>query len=167
METRQMQYHVLKNLDINFRMSRDYVLYDEYGNELERQHILPYCQITMDESDVEDMLENANAVADKVTVYLKHTTTTHPIENINDISGARQIIQNAVAILIDYYTDQSFHDEYIKVMSPNVSRFEYFETTATEETRVFLMFKHNLLSSEVLMPARPGAVVNEYEVITK
>ena len=158
-------YYTLKNLDINIRMSIDHVLYDEFGHEIQRQELLPYSQVSMDLSDVEDMLENIGAVADNVKLYIKKVSN-HDIVTLDQYSGSRKVIQNALSTLIKNLTNQAFHDSYIKQISSDVSRFEYFEATATEEMKVYIMFKHNIFSSELVLPERPGAIINNYEVIT-
>ena len=71
METTGYDYNVINNLNINIRVTRDIVLHDEFGNEISRTPDIQYSQAVLSMSDVEDMLENANSVAEMLRYIIR------------------------------------------------------------------------------------------------
>ena len=168
METTGYDYNVINNLNINIRVTRDIVLHDEFGNEISRTPDIQYSQAVLSMSDVEDMLENANSVAENVTLYHKKNSVT-PDMTEAQLNVTRNIITNAITTLIDNLTNQEFVSTYVEQLKTGanaVNQFKYRESDAVSETTVYLMYRPDILSSQLIIPRRPGAIVNNYNIVS-
>ena len=175
-KTRQMEqvqdtgydYNVIKNLNLNIRVSRDVVLKDEIGNELTRTPDIKYSQAVLTMSDMEDMLECANSVAENVNLHHKENSLTPDLTS-EQLNQTRKPITNAISTLIDNLTNPEFVSKYVETLDGHgdmkVNRFKYKETSATHETTVYLMYLSDILSATLIIPRRPGAIINNYSVV--
>lgn len=156
-------YNVIANLNMNIRVSRDIVLMNEFGEEISRTPDIQYSQVMLDLSDIEDMLEAANSVADNVVLFHK-SNSQKPTLSQQELNQVRPIITEALSTLVDNLSNPEFLENSVTKVNDNVSRFIFLDKTATHETTVSIMYVPNMLSATLVFPARPGAIVNNYEV---
>ena len=156
-------YNIIANLNMNIRVSRDIVLMNEFGEEISRTPDIQYSQVMLDLSDIEDMLEAANSVADNVVLFHK-SNSQKPTLSQQELNQVRPIITEALSTLVDNLSNPEFLENSVTKVNDNVSRFTFFDKTATHETTVSIMYVPNMLSATLVFPARPGAIVNNYEV---
>ena len=156
-------YNVIANLNMNIRVSRDIVLMNEFGEEISRTPDIQYSQVMLDLSDIEDMLEAANSVADNVVLFHK-SNSQKPTLSQQELNQVRPIITEALSTLVDNLSNPEFLENSVTKVNDNVSRFAFLDKTATHETTVSIMYVPNMLSATLVFPARPGAFVNNYEV---
>lgn len=162
-------YNLIANFNVNIRVSQDRVYRDADGNELLRTPLIDYGQAILSHSDVEDMLEDANSVANNVTVYRKVNSST-PDLTPEQLRDTRHVITEAVATLIDNLTNVEFVSKYVENLqrssptSAAVNRYKHKLIEGDLETTVTLMYTPDILSAELIYPNRPGAIVNNYEL---
>ena len=156
-------YNVIANLNMNIRVSRDIVLMNEFGEEISRTPDIQYSQVMLDLSDIEDMLEAANSVADNVVLFHK-SNSQKPTLSQQELNQVRPIITEALSTLVDNLSNPEFLENSVTKVNDNVSQFTFLDKTATHETTVSIMYVPNMLSATLVFPARPGAIVNNYEV---
>ena len=156
-------YNIIANLNMNIRVSRDIVLMNEFGEEISRTPDIQYSQVMLDLSDIEDMLEAANSVADNVVLFHK-SNSQKPTLSQQELNQVRPIITEALSTLVDNLLNPEFLENSVTKVNDNVSRFIFLDKTATHETTVSIMYVPNMLSATLVFPARPGAIVNNYEV---
>lgn len=156
-------YNIIGNLNMNIRVSRDIVLMNEIGEEISRTPDITYSQVVLSMSDIEDMLEAANSVADNVVLYHKTNSQTPDLTE-QQLRETRGIITDALATLVDNLANVEFLSKNVEKVTPNVNRYTYLDKTATHETVVSIMYKPDVLSATLVFPARPGAIVNNYEI---
>ena len=85
------------------------------------------------------------------------------------LNVTRNIITNAITTLIDNLTNQEFVSTYVEQLKTGanaVNRFKYRESDAVSETTVYLMYRPDILSSQLIIPRRPGAIVNNYNIVS-
>lgn len=156
-------YNIIANLNMNIRVSRDIVLMNEFGEEISRTPDIQYSQVMLDLSDIEDMLEAANSVADNVVLFHK-SNSQKPTLSQQELNQVRPIITEALSTLVDNLSNPEFLENSVTKVNDNVSRFTFLDKTATHETTVSIMYVPNMLSATLVFPTRPGAIVNNYEV---
>lgn len=156
-------YNIIANLNMNIRVSRDIVLMNEFGEEISRTPDIQYSQVMLDLSDIEDMLEAANSVADNVVLFHK-SNSQKPTLSQQELNQVRPIITEALSTLVDNLSNPEFLENSVTKVNDNVSQFTFLDKTATHETTVSIMYVPNMLSATLVFPARPGAIVNNYEV---
>ena len=110
-----------------------------------------------------DMLEAANSVADNVVLFHK-SNSQKPTLSQQELNQVRPIITEALSTLVDNLSNPEFLENSVTKVNDNVSRFTFLDKTATHETTVSIMYVPNMLSATLVFPARPGAIVNNYEV---
>lgn len=164
-------YNIIQNLNLNVRVSRTFVVTDEAGKELFRDLQIDHAQAVLSMSDMEDMLEQANSVADSVTIYHKKDTT-HADLTEEQLRLVRPDITAAIAVLIDNITNEEFVGKYVKAFYPEkpghakICRFTYQNTRGNYETTVSLYYlEENLLAENLIYMNRPGAVINRHQII--
>jgi hypothetical protein len=135
----------------------------EFGEEISRTPDIQYSQVMLDLSDIEDMLEAANSVADNVVLFHK-SNSQKPTLSQQELNQVRPIITEALSTLVDNLSNPEFLENSVTKVNDNVSRFTFLDKTATHETTVSIMYVPNMLSATLVFPARPGAIVNNYEV---
>lgn len=160
-------YNLIANFNVNVRVER-FKLIEGIGEPI-RITDIPYSQAMLDKSDMEDILEKANSVAENVVLYYKDDSgkATLTDEQLNTTRGA---ITNAVVTLVDNLTNEEFMDENVRVlheMDPNnrttgLNSYIYEESKDGYATKVYLTYMPNILSATLIYPNRPGAVVNNY-----
>lgn len=163
-------YNIIANLDFNIRVSRFRVMRNEKGEELSRQRDILYAQAVLDMSDVEDMLENANAVAENVSLFYKEGSKT-PDLTPDQLNQVRPAISEAVSTLIDNLTEPDFIKQHVECIKQGdekntVNRYIHTHVDGEYETRVAIMYLPDVLSNTLIYPARPGAIVNKFDIIT-
>lgn len=165
-------YHNLNNLDINIRISTNQVIYDNNGNVVMKIPMLNNAQVKLTDSDMEDILENANAVANSVTLYYNQNSNTQTLQN-DEINPYRDIIANALSTLLDNLTNVDFISKYIETLvldnsedSVPIDRFKYSEINNDYEVIASLQYKpYDILSNEPIFMKAPGAIINNFTTL--
>lgn len=166
-----LNYTVVDDFNVNIRVSKDRIITDEHGNELVQMPIIDYAQAKLTHSDMEDLMESANAMADSVSLYYKTNSMTPDLQP-NELNEVRPIIGRAIETLLTNFTNEEFVTNYVRTLHPKgdgenqVNRFIYSETDGDEKTLVYLTYvPQNVLSKELVYPVRPGAVVNNFNTV--
>ena len=161
-------YNLIANFNVNVRVERFLLMDTGFGEPL-RVPDIPYSQARLTMSDMEDIIEQANSVADNVTLFYKEDSGKETLtdEQLNSTRGA---ITNAVTTLVDNLTNNEFMAENVKVLhKPDVnnratglSSYIYEEEDGKYLTKVYLTYMPNILSATLIYPNRPGAIVNNF-----
>ena len=165
-------YHILANLNLNIRVSRDRLVYnqDDQNDILMRIPEIEYAQANLDTSDMEDMLEVANSVADTVNLYLYHKEgSERPDMTREELNATRADIASALITLIAGLSNPDIIEKNVEHLtrasedSLPIDRFTYTSTDDNYETRVFIHYvPENILATNPIYMKRPGALVNTY-----
>ena len=171
MKVTDLDYVVVEDFNVNIRVSKDKILTDESGNELTKIPIIDYAQAKLTHSDMEDLMESANAMANSVALYYKTNSLT-PDLTVEELNEVRPIIGKAIETLLNNFTNKEFVEQYVRTLHPKgegthqVNRFVYSETIGNDKTFVYLTYiPQNVLSKELVYPVRPGAVVNTFNTV--
>lgn len=163
-------YNLIANFNVNIRVERFTVVDSPVASEEPLLLLnIPYSQARLGMSDMEDIIECANSVADNVTLFYKDDSgkATLTDEQLNE---TRPAITNAVSTLIDNLTNEDFMNEHVTVLheaDPNnrttgLNSYIHKETKDGYMTKVYLTYMPNILSATLIYPNRPGAVVNNF-----
>lgn len=155
------QYNTLKNVFLSIHTHQDLVLHDEDGNEIHRQVQVPFGQVKMSLSDVEDLFEATNSVADVVTMYCRKTTLTLTDEQLIQV---RPFIEKALKTLLEKMTDEVFVQTKTQPMVNTLRKYTETTVDATHETSVTIIYQPDMFSTKPIFPIRPGAIVNHYKL---
>lgn len=161
-------YNFIANFNVNIRVERFKLIDAPFGEPLRLEDI-PYSQARLSKSDMEDIIESANSVAENVTVYYKEDSGRETLTD-DQLNQTRGAITNAVRTLIDNITNDEFIAENVKVLhepEPNnrvsgLDSYIYTEEDRGYETKVYLTYMPNIMSKTLIYPNRPGAIVNNY-----
>lgn len=161
-------YNLIANFNVNIRVERSRVMTMGIGEPIKLKDI-PYSQARLDKSDMEDILEHANSVAENTVLYYKNDSgkETLTAEQLNKV---RPAINEAVSTLIDNLTNEDWMVQHVKVLhkaDPNnrttgLNSYIHTIEEGEYETKVYLTYMPNVLSATLIYPNRPGAIINNF-----
>lgn len=161
-------YNLIANFNVNVRVERFKVI-PSVGQEPLKVTDIPYSQARLNMDDMEDIIEQANSVAENITIFYKDDSGRETL-TAEQLESTRGAITNAVTTLIDNLTNDDFMRENVHVLheaDPNnrttgLNSYIYTETKDDLETRVYLTYMPNILSKTLIYPNRPGAIINNF-----
>lgn len=159
-----MNYTTLETLNLHVRVTRTMELYDQTGSIIHQESIYDNAQIDLDHSDMEDLLEMANAVAYKVNFHNTDPYETNTLSN-NQLAEIRPVLASSLAQLFESLSDPISMGEFVEHIGNGTYRFEYQDISPQYRTDISLFFLPNMFSRRLFVPVRPGAVVNEFNII--
>ena len=166
--TMSYDYNLIANFNVNIRVERNRLIESGIGEPLKMLDI-PYSQARLDLSDMEDILESANSVAENVTLFYKEDSGKQTLTD-EQLNTVRPVITDAVRTLVDNLTNDDFMTDNVKVLheaDPNnrttgLNSYIHKDIRDGYETKVYLTYMPHILSATLIYPNRPGAIVNNF-----
>lgn len=166
--TTAYDYNLIANFNVNIRVERNRVISAPFGGEIKIPDI-PYSQARLSKSDMEDIIERANSIAENVTLYYKEDSGKQTLTE-EQITITREAITEAVSTLIDNLTNEEWMFNNVRELhkadpSNRMTGLNSYIHTHREddyETKVYLTYMPNVLSATLIYPNRPGALVNNF-----
>ena len=164
----EYNYNLIANFNVNIRVERHRVISTPFGEEIKIPEI-PYSQVRLSKSDMEDIIERANSVAENVTLYYKDDSGKQTLTE-EQVNITREAITDAISTLIDNLTNKYWMLNNVRELhkADPANRMtglnSYIHTYREDgyETKVYLTYMPNILSATLIYPNRPGALVNNF-----
>ena len=164
----EYNYNLIANFNVNIRVERHRVISTPFGEEIKMLNI-PYSQARLSKSDMEDIIERSNSIAENVTLYYKEDSGKQTLTE-EQVNITREAITEAVSTLIDNLTNEEWISNNVRELhkadpSNRMTGLNSYIHTYQEddyETKVFLTYMPNVLSATLIYPNRPGALVNNF-----
>lgn len=161
-------YNLIANLNINIRVERNRIIPAPFGDDI-RISDIPYSQARLSKSDMEDILERANSVANNVTLYYKEDSGKQTLTE-EQLNTTRDAITDAIATMVDNLTNEEWMAKNIRELHKadpanrmtGLNSYIHTYFNGEYETKVYLTYMPNILSAGLIYPNRPGALVNNF-----
>lgn len=161
-------YNLIANLNLNIRVERNRVIASPYGEDIKLPEI-PYSQARLNKSDMEDILERANSVAENVTVYYKEDSGKQTLTD-EQLNLTREAITEAVSTLVDNLQNDEWMNNNVRELHKadpanrmtGLNSYIHEHYDGEHQTKVYLTYMPNILSAVLIYPNRPGALVNNF-----
>ena len=161
-------YNLIANFNVNIRVERNRVIDSPFGEDIKILDIR-YSQARLSKSDMEDIIERANSIAENVTLYYKDDSGKQTLTE-EQVNITREAITDAISTLIDNLTNDYWMLNNVRELhkADPANRMtglnSYIHTYREDdyETKVYLTYMPNILSATLIYPNRPGALVNNF-----
>lgn len=169
MKLEDFNYLFIKTLNVNIRVALSSIEINEDNSTQENYQYL-FKQAILSQSDMEDLLENINAVANEVTIF-DNPEDDQDYLTYEQLVKARRSIERAFQSLLYSYQYQQFKDDFVKTVSSDdeitYQRFIFEDKNElTDEIyKVMITFDNDLFADEPFLPIKPGSIVNHYTKI--
>ena len=107
-------YNLIADFNVNIRVERLRVITTGIGKPIKLRDI-PYSQVRLDKSDMEDILEHANSVAENTVLYYKNDSGRETL-TAEQLDEVRPAINEAIATLSDNLTNEDWMAQHVKVL---------------------------------------------------
>lgn len=166
-------YNLVHKFEASIRVERVRVIDAGIGAPIEVTDI-PYSQVKLDEATMVTIMKQANALVDNVVIYYSPTSST-PILSAAQWSVVEGAVSNGIASLINNLGDESFVAANIftvKAADPDdwlgglaaLDGYTYVEDAGAYTTKVYLTYRPGILTTEPILPAKLGGVINDFHV---
>ncbi|WP_204123226.1 hypothetical protein [Lacticaseibacillus mingshuiensis] len=163
-------YTLIANLNLNIRVERFRIMDPGFGDPLALTDI-PYTQVQLTEDEMAALILGANAMAENVTLYVKAEA---PVISANQLAAVHVALQEALTTLLDHLPDAAFQRDRVQVLQPadpenrasGLNSYVHVLDDGAFQTKVYLTYMPNILSSIRIFPIRPGAVINDFSILT-
>ncbi|MFD1432546.1 hypothetical protein [Lacticaseibacillus yichunensis] len=163
-------YTLIANLNLTIRVERFRIMDPGFGEPLALTDI-PYTQVQLTEDDMAALILGANAMAENVTLYVKAKA---PVLSADQLVAVHAALQQALTTLLDHLPDTAFQRDHVQVLHPadpenrasGLNSYVHVVDDGAFQTKIYLTYMPTILSSIRIFPIRPGAVINDYSILT-